>query len=198
MAKLYFIYAPMSSGKSTMLLTKAHSFEERNIPFLCLKPSIDDRDGKDVIKSRIGISRECVTIEKIDNLYNLYQKHAEICELHLIDTPKWLLIDESQFLSKEQVDQLARLVDEQDVNVLCYGLRTDFTSRFFEGSQRLMEIADTIEELKSTCGCGRKAIVNARFHDGELVVDGEQIMIGGDEAYLPLCRRCFQLLKKKN
>ena len=198
MAKLYFIYAPMGSGKSTMLLTKAHSFEERKIPFICLKPSIDDRDGIGTIKSRIGIQRECVSIDNDDDIFQILNNYINLCNLQLMSIPQWVLIDESQFLTKIQVEQVARIVDEHNINVVCYGLRTDFTSNLFEGSKRLMELADTIEEMKTTCSCGKKAIINARFHNGELLIDGNQILIGGDELYMPLCRDCFNKLRQKS
>lgn len=198
MAKLYFIYAPMGSGKSTMLLTKAHSFEERKIPFICLKPSIDDRDGIGTIKSRIGIQRECVSIDNDDDIFQILNNYINLCNLQLMPIPQWVLIDESQFLTKIQVEQVARIVDEHNINVVCYGLRTDFTSNLFEGSKRLMELADTIEEMKTTCSCGKKAIINARFHNGELLINGNQILIGGDELYMPLCRDCFNKLKQKS
>ena len=114
-------------------------------------------------------------------------------QLQGYDKPQWILVDECQFLSVEQVDQLADVVDNLGVNVMCYGLRTDFKTQFFPGSKRLMEIADDIEEIKSSCGCGRKAVVNARIDEfGNVVSDGEQIEIGGNDRYISLCRRCYQ------
>lgn len=183
-----------------MLLIKAHSFEERNIPFLCLKPMIDDRDGQDIIKSRIGISRECVSVESTHNLYKFIESYISNVQLQGYEKPKWILIDECQFLSSEQVDQLADVVDDFDINVMCYGLRTDFTTKLFDGSKRLMEIADDISEIKSSCSCGRKAIVNARIDsDGNIVDRGEQIVIGGNDKYISLCRRCYRrTLAKQN
>ena len=190
----------MNSSKSAMLLIKAHSFEERNIPFLCLKPMIDDRDGQDIIKSRIGISRECVSVESTHNLYKFIESYISNVQLQGYEKPKWILIDECQFLSSEQVDQLADVVDDFDINVMCYGLRTDFTTKLFDGSKRLMEIADDISEIKSSCSCGRKAIVNARIDsDGNIVDRGEQIVIGGNDKYISLCRRCYRrTLAKQN
>ena len=183
-----------------MLLIKAHSFEERNIPFLCLKPIIDDRDGQDIIKSRIGISRECVSVESTHNLYEFIESYISNVQLQGFEKPKWILVDECQFLSSEQVDQLADVVDNFDINVMCYGLRTDFTTKLFDGSRRLMEIADDISEIKSSCSCGRKAIVNARIDgDGNIIDRGEQIVIGGNDKYISLCRRCYRrtLAKQK-
>ena len=192
-SKLYFINSPMNSSKSAMLLIKAHSFEERGIPFVCLKPSIDDRDGKDIIKSRIGIERVCVSVDDTDNLYKFTESYISNVQLEGYDKPKWVLVDECQFLTPEQVDQLADVVDNFDVNVMCYGLRSDFRTKLFDGSKRLMEIADDISEIKSSCGCGRKAIVNARIDgDGNIIDDGEQIVIGGNDKYISLCRRCYR------
>lgn len=191
-SKLYFIQSPMNASKTTMLLTKAHSFEERHIPFLCLKSTIDDRDGQDIIKSRIGISRECISINTEDDIFDLINNYNVNASLQLMETPKWILVDECQFLTSKQVDELAKVVDKFEINVICYGLRTDFTTHLFEGSKRLMEIADNIEEIKLSCHCGRKAIINARIDkEGKLIHEGEQILIGGEELYLPLCRKCY-------
>lgn len=198
MCKLYFKYSPMNSGKSGMLLMQAHQFEERGIPFLCLKSIIDTRDGEDVIVSRVGIKRECISIDVNDNIYDLIYNYMANAILEGMEKPLWVLVDECQFLSKEQVDQLAMIVDKLSINVMCYGLRTDFTTNLFEGSKRLMELADSIEEVKTLCHCGNKAIVNARFNNGELVTDGEQIVIGGNDMYTSICRKCyFELLEKK-
>jgi thymidine kinase len=198
MSKFYYYFGSMSSGKTALLLMKAHSFEERGTSFLCIKPSIDDRDGEDIIKSRIGLSRECISFDATHNLYKFIDNYIVNVQLQGYDKPRWILVDECQFLTKEQVDQLAEVVDNLDVNVMCYGLRTDFKTNFFEGSKRLMEIADDIEELKSSCGCGRKAIVNARIDAfGNIVSDGEQIEIGGNDKYISLCRKCYHTLLDK-
>lgn len=187
--KLYFRYGTMGSAKTALLLTTAYNFEERGMRYVCMKPIIDTRDLKNVIRSRIGIEREC---QWIMTDTDLYQTALDLCEKAgcLID---WFLIDEAQFLSAEQVDQLARLVDEYGVNVICYGLRTDFRTHAFEGSMRLFEIADTIDEIKSTCSCGRKTIVNARIDsNGDIVQEGAQVEIGGDEKYIAICRNCWR------
>ena len=182
----------MSSSKSALLLMKAYSFDERGVPFLCLKPSIDDRDGEDIIKSRIGISRECISVDATHDLYRFIESYVVNVQMQGYDKPKWILVDECQFLTREQVDQLADVVDKMDINVMCYGLRTDFMTDLFEGSKRLMEIADDIEEIKASCACGRKAIVNARIDvNGNVVFEGEQIEIGGNERYVSLCRKCY-------
>lgn len=187
--KLYFRYGTMGSAKTAMLLTTAYNFEERHMPYRCLKPVIDTRDKKNVIKSRIGIERECDWIYHDTDLYayarDLFERDKALIE--------WFLVDEAQFLTPEQVDQLSRVVDDFGCNVICYGLRTDFKSHLFEGSRRLFEIADTIDEIKSTCTCGHKTIINARIDtNGDFVSEGAQVEIGGDERYIAVCRRCWR------
>ena len=193
MAKLYYVYGPMNVSKSASLLMKAHSFENNNIPFICIKSSIDDRD-KGIIKSRVGIERECLSIGVKDDIYRIIKVYNNPNE-----PLKWIMVDESQFLTSEQVDQLAKIVDELNINVMCYGLRTDFKTKLFDGSRRLFELADNIEEMKVSCKCGRKAIINARVDDnGNIVNEGEQIMTGGNERYVTMCRKCYsELINKK-
>ena len=176
--KLYFRYGTKGSAKTALLLTTAYNFEERGMAYKCLKPVVDTREARNVIRSRIGIERECSWIYANTNLYDFVR---EICrENHRV--VEWLLVDEAQFLSRAQVDQLSRVVDDFGINVICYGLRTDFQSNLFEGSRRLFEIADTIDEIKSTCNCGRKTIINARIDaNGNLVEQGAQVEIGGDD-----------------
>lgn len=193
MAKLRFFYGTMGSTKTLNLLTSAYQFEEKNIPFLCMKPSIDTRSEENTIESRIGIKRECVTIHQSYNIYSFINQYNQSSAALFQDKLKWILIDEAQFLSEEQIDQLASIVDDFDINVSCYGLRTDFKSNMFAGSRRLFELADTIEEIKSPCSCGRKSIINARIDsNGNLVVLGKQVMIGGNDSYIPLCRKCWR------
>lgn len=188
----------MNGGKSGILLMQAHQFEERGIPFLCLKSSIDTRDGEDIICSRVGIKRECVSISPTDNLYTFVDRYIVNAALQGLDKPLWILVDEVQFLKPEQIDQLAKIVDKLDINVQCYGLRTDFTTHLFEGSKRLMELADDVEEIKVSCSCGRKAIINARFDaNGKLITNGEQILIGGNDLYAAVCRKCYNELLEK-
>lgn len=176
--KLYFRYGTMGSAKTALLLTQAYNFEERGMEFICMKPIVDTREKENVIKSRIGIKRECLWIYQDTDIYELVKNIYE----ETLVVKDWILIDEAQFLSQEQVDQLARIVDDYGCNVVCYGLRTDFQSKMFEGSRRLFEIADTIDEIKSTCSCGRKTIINARIDaDGSVITDGNQVMIGGDD-----------------
>ena len=179
----------MGSAKTALLLTQAYNFEERGLKYLCMKPIIDNREKDNVIRSRIGIERECTWIYPSTNLYDylsdLYDKTLAVKD--------WILVDESQFLTYEQIDQLARVVDDFGTNVVCYGLRTDFQSHLFEGSKRLFELADTIEEIKSTCACGRKTSINVRIDSqGNIVTDGNQVEIGGDDRYIAMCRSCWR------
>ena len=190
MAKFYFKYGPMESAKSALLLIEAYNFEKRNVGFLCIKPSIDDRENIETISSRIGIERECLTIYPDYNIYRIVHNIITENENNKI---QWILVDESQFLRSVQVEQLRAIVDDFNINVLCYGLRTDFQTHLFEGSKRLFELADDIDEMKISCSCGRKAIFNARFNEnGELVVNGEQILIGGEDIYKPMCSKCYR------
>lgn len=187
--KLYFRYGTMGSAKTALLLTQAYNFEERGMHYLCMKPIIDNREKDSVIRSRIGIERKCSWIYPETDLYETLSQMFE----NTLTVKEWILIDEAQFLSTKQVDQLARIVDDYGVNVVCYGLRTDFRTQVFEGSRRLFELADTIDEIKSTCTCGRKTIVNARIdHNGNIVTDGNQVEIGGDDKYVALCRHCWR------
>ena len=182
----------MNSGKSMQLLATAYGLQEKHIPFLLLKSSVDTRDVG-VIKSRGLGKRECIIVKPEDSILTIFSNEWSKNNYPI----KWIFVDEAQFLTEKQVEELSYIVDDCNVNVMCYGLRTDFTTNSFEGSKRLFEIADNIEEMKISCSCGNKAIVNARFDDGELVLDGKQIVIGGDEMYIPLCRKCFNKLKNK-
>lgn len=182
----------MGSGKSLQLLATAHNFQEKKIPFIILKSEIDDRDGQDVIHSRALGDRECVTIKKTTNLHKLISTMVNINNVMYKPRLKWILVDESQFLTKEQVDQLAAVVDKFDISIMCYGLRTDFQTNLFEGSKRLFEVADTLIEIKSSCECDGKTIFNARIDGkGDVIVDGEQIEVGGDDRYVSMCRKCY-------
>ncbi|ROT09028.1 thymidine kinase [Muribaculum intestinale] len=187
--KLYFRYGTMGSAKTALLLTQAYNFEERKMTYVCMKPIVDTREKDNVIRSRIGIERKCSWIYADTDLYvmirDLFGQAGAVID--------WILIDEAQFLSADQVDQLARVVDDYGSNVICYGLRTDFRTHLFEGSRRLFEIADSIDEIKSTCSCGRKTIVNARIDsNGDFVTEGQQLEIGGDDRYIAVCRKCWR------
>ena len=189
----------MEAGKSAMLLIEAYNFEKRGINILCMKPSLDNRESIDKISSRIGIEKECFTLFPYYDVYKIVKKIVS----QKTDNGKplqWILVDESQFLTTEQVEQFRAIVDDFDINVLCYGLRTDFQTHLFEGSRRLFELADDINELKISCSCGRKAIFNARFNEnGELVTSGEQILIGGEDKYKPMCSKCYrEEIEKQN
>lgn len=154
-----------------------------------MKPVIDTRDNRNVIRSRIGIERECRWIYADSNLYLMLREIGKT----MGSLPEWVLVDEAQFLDPAQVDQLAQAVDDFGVNVVCYGLRTDFRSHLFDGSRRLFEIADTIDEVKSTCNCGRKTIVNARIDSsGQIITEGKQVEIGGNDRYMAVCRKCWR------
>ena len=187
--KLYFRYGTMGSAKTALLLTQAYNFEERKMTYVCMKPVVDTREKDNVIRSRIGIERKCSWIYADTDLYvmirDLFGQAGAVID--------WILIDEAQFLSADQVDQLARVVDDYGSDVICYGLRTDFRTHLFEGSRRLFEIADSIDEIKSTCSCGRKTIVNARIDsNGDFVTEGQQLEIGGDDRYIAVCRKCWR------
>ena len=187
-AKLRFSYGTMGSGKSLELLTTAYNFEQRNIPFVIIKSSIDTRDGGE-IKSRIGegVSRECILVDQETNRYEFFQKNIKSKK------PDWIFVDEAQFLTEEQVDQISDIVDFDGINVWCFGLRTDFKTHLFSGSKRLFEIADKILELKSSCECGGKNVVNARLtKDGKLAIGGAQTQVGGDDLYKAICRKCYK------
>lgn len=192
-SKLYFYYGPMGSSKTLRLLSTAYDFEEKGIQIMVLKPSLDTRDGKGIIRSRAGLSRPCLTIDKDVDLYKAIKSYSNALAAQF-ESLRWVIIDECQFLTEEQVDQLSDVVDFLDINVMCYGLRTDFKSRLFPASKRLFELADDIEEVKSTCECGKnKTLINARFDkNGDIIVDGDQIMVGGDESYRAICRKCWK------
>ena len=193
MAKFKFVWGPMSGGKSLSLLSTAYNLEENGIQIMVLKPSLDTRDGEGVIRSRAGLERKCVMIDKGINLYKAIKAYKNVLAAQF-EILKWVLIDEAQFLTEEQVDQLSDVVDFLDVNVMCFGLRTDFQSHLFPGSKRLFELADDIEEIKSSCECGeRKTSINARFdEDGEIITEGSQVEIGGNDKYRAICRKCWK------
>lgn len=197
-AKLYYFHGTMGSAKSLRLLTTAHNFEERGITFLILKPKMDTRSEEGFVSSRVGIQRECISIDQNQDIYQSIQDSVNILRANL-SSLEWILVDECQFLTEQQVDQLARVVDNLNVNVMCFGLRTDFRTKAFPASKRLFELADDIEEIKSRCTCGRKTIVNVRFNgEGKIITDGPQIMVGGDEQYQSYCRKCYNKLLSQN
>ncbi len=185
MAKLYFYYSTMNAGKSTSLLQSSHNYQERGMRTLVYTAAVDDR-GQGKVHSRIGLAAEARHFASGADLF------AEVAQEHAHDSVGCVLVDEAQFLEPAQVRQLAGVVDQLGVPVLCYGLRTDFQGQLFPGSARLLAIADNLVELKTICHCGRKATMVVRTRpDGSVEVDGEQVEIGGNERYLPLCRRHF-------
>ena len=192
MAKLYFKYGTMGSSKTAQALMCKFNYEQKGFKVLLIKPLIDNRDMQDgqiVARSRIGLSSPCFTFGVERNL----------CDFVADKTKDWsdfvVIVDEVQFCTEEQVNQLHKVSEK--VPVLCYGLLTNFKTKLFAGSKRLVEIAESIEEIKSVCTCGQKASINARFIDGELVTEGAEIMIGADESYQCLCFSCYQKLKDK-
>ena len=190
--KLIYRFGTMNSGKSLQLLATAHNFHERGIPFILLKSSIDTRDGNDVVHSRALGDRECLSVSPGDNIFDLVKSLENMTTLTNTNSLKWILVDEAQFLTPEQVDQLSAIVDNFTINVICYGLRTDFKTHLFPGSKRLFEVADCLEEMKSSCSCNSKTIFNARIDsNGDIVTDGEQIEVGGEDRYIALCRKCY-------
>ena len=185
MAKLYFRYSAMGAGKSLDLIKVAYNYQERGMGVVLFNSSLDERFGKDSVVSRTGIKMESLSF----NAGTDFKKETEVC---LDDSIACILVDEAQFLNKEQVAQLLEVVDGFRIPVICYGLRTDFMGELFEGSKWLLAWADMIEELKTICWCGKKATMNARIVDGEVIRHGEQIQIGGNESYSALCGRHFR------
>lgn len=186
MAKLYFYYASMNAGKSTVLLQASFNYRERGMNTLLFTAAVDDRAGTGVIASRIGLSAPAQAFAGDTDLF------AIISAAHEATTQHCVLVDEAQFLTAAQVWQLARVADDLGIPVLCYGLRTDFLGALFEGSQWLLALADTLSELKAVCDCGRKATMNLRIDArGGAVTTGQQTEIGGNDRYVALCRRHF-------
>lgn len=183
MAKLYFKYGAMGSSKSAQALITQFNYEELGMTVWLIKPSTDTRDGADIIRSRIGLQRLAQIITPEQNILEEYRK---------IGARSVVIADEAQFFTPTQIDQLRELVDAEDVPVLCFGLRTDFLTHFFPGAQRLMELADSITEIKTVCACGRKATVNARIDaNGRIITKGEQVFLGGNDSYVAMCHKCW-------
>lgn len=193
MSKLYFKYGAMGSSKTAQALMTRFNYIQKGFDVLLMKPSIDTRDkvdGKIVVKSRIGIYADCKVFDPTTNLYDFVKEHGYLGD------KKVVLVDEAQFCTTEQIDQLHEVSTK--VPVICYGLLTNFKTQLFEGSKRLVEVAESLGEIKSVCSCGRKATVNARFVDGKLALDGAEIAIGADESYVGICYACFKKLQQKN
>lgn len=193
MPKLYFKYGTMGSSKTAQALMCKFNYEEKGFKVLLMKNLVDKRDlqnGKVVVKSRIGLFAECKTFEKDTNLFEMIEKEGFLKNKCVV------IVDEAQFLTKKQVEELKEVSNY--VPVLCYGLLTNFKTELFEGSKRLVEIADSLHELKSVCSCGKKSNVNARLVNGKIVTDGSEILIGGNESYEAMCFDCFKKLQQNN
>jgi len=187
MAKLYFYYSSMNAGKSTALLQSSYNYRERGMSTLVLAPSLDDRYGVGKVTSRIGLDAEARHFAQDDDLFAVVSRHCAEAPLHCV------LIDEAQFLTKDQVFQLGQVADGMDIPVLAYGLRTDFQGEPFEGSKYLLAWADNLKELKAICHCGSKATMVVRLDArGNAVTEGSQIEIGGNDRYVSMCRKHFK------
>lgn len=187
MAKLYFYYSAMNAGKTTVLLQSAHNYRERGMQPLLFTPALDDRHRAGVIRSRIGLEAAACTFEPGTDLYRQVQQALEQHNVHCV------LVDEAQFLSRDQVFQLSEIVDRLDIPVLCFGLRTDFQGELFEGSRHLLAWADELEEIKTICHTGRKATMVVRVDEnGYALRDGSQVEIGGNERYVSVSRKVFK------
>lgn len=185
MAKLYFKYGAMGSSKTAQALITKYNYEENDLKVWLLKPSADCRDGIATLRSRIGLEAEVEVVSPEEDLYRRFQEQC----LGQCDV---IIVDECQFLEPEQVNQLRAIVDDFNLPVMCFGLRTDFQCHLFGGSRRLMEVADTILEIKTICDCGAKATVNARIDsDGFIITQGEQLFLGGNDSYIAMCHKCW-------
>lgn len=185
MAKLYFKYGAMGSSKTAQALITKYNYEENDLRVWLIKPSADIRDGEQILRSRIGLEARVEVIPPETDLYARFsQTQAGKCDV--------IIVDECQFLTREQIDELRAIVNDFGIPVMCFGLRTDFQTRLFPGSARLMEVADTIQEIKTICDCGAKATVNARIDEnGHIVTQGAQVVLGGNDSYIAMCHKCY-------
>lgn len=189
MANFYFRYGSMGAGKSIDLLKVNHNYREQGKNTLLFTPSVDDRYGIGKITSRIGLSEDADVVDKSFNLYDYIKEYTKVGEKVFV-----VLVDEAQFLTKEHVIQLTNVVDELDIPVMAFGLKNDFSNNLFEGTEALLIYADKIEEIKTICtkkDCGKKGTMNLRLNNGSPVYEGDQIQIGGDESYIPVCRKHY-------
>lgn len=190
MAKLYFKYGAMGSSKTANALITRFNYQERDMKVWLIKPSIDDRDGANIIRSRIGLEAIADVMTPNADIFALFEKDHKDCNV--------IITDECQFFTSEQIDQLRKIVDVYDIPVMCFGLRTDFLTHLFPGSRRLFEVADSITEIKTICSCGNKATVNARIDEnGNVVTIGSQILIGGNDSYIAMCHKCWKKAASK-
>ena len=186
MAKLYFKYGAMGSSKTAQALITKYNYEENDLSVWLLKPSADTRDGKKILRSRIGLEAEVEIVPPEADILQLFRAgRLGKCDV--------IIVDECQFLTPEHIEQLRQLVDEENLPVLCFGLRTDFLTHLFPGSRRLFELADSITEIKTICECGSKATVNARIDgEGRVVTEGAQVFLGGNDSYVAMCHACWR------
>ena len=185
MAKLYFKYGAMGSSKTAQALITKYNYEENDLSVWLLKPSADTRDGQTILRSRIGLEASVEIVPPETDILQLFRA-ARLGKCDVI------IVDECQFLTQAQIDQLRAIVDEHNIPVMCFGLRTDFQTKLFPGSMRLMEVADTIQEIKTICDCGAKATVNARIDaEGHIVTQGAQVVLGGNDSYIAMCHKCY-------
>ena len=185
MAKLYFKYGAMGSSKTAQALITKYNYEENDLRVWLIKPSADTRDGAQILRSRIGLEAPVEVIApQVDLLDRFCQTRKGRCDV--------IIVDECQFLAPEQIDQLRAIVNDHGIPVMCFGLRTDFQTKLFPGSLRLMEVADTIQEIKTICDCGAKATVNARIDSsGHIITQGAQVVLGGNDSYIAMCHKCY-------
>ncbi len=199
MASLYFYYGAMGSSKTANALMARYNYMEKGQKVLLLRPAIDTRFGKGIVKSRIGLSEKCVLVEEFcEEFHEKYPNFKEDMLANNLDQYKTfdyaaIIIDEAQFMTEEQVEFMSDIVDFFNIPVLCYGLRIDFQNHLFPGSAKLLAIADKIQEIKTVCWCGKKAICNARYNENGIVREGNQIEIGENDKYVSLCRKHFKL-----
>ena len=191
--KLYFKYGTMGSSKTAQALIAKFNYEEKGMKVWLIKPQLDNRDGDDILRSRIGLTAKAYVVKQDESLWQSFNELAENVDV--------IIADEAQFFQKKQIEDLRDIVSFKNIPVLCFGLRTDFRMEMFEGSKRLLELADSIEEIKTICECGAKAIVNARLDEqGKVITEGEQIMLGGNDRYVALCYKCWRkkIMENKN
>ena len=185
MAKLYFKYGAMGSSKTAQALITKYNYEENGLQVWLIKPSADVRDGEQTLRSRIGLEARVDVMAPDTDIYQRFSREKKgSCDV--------IIADECQFFTPQQISQLRTIVNELDIPVICFGLRTDFQTKLFPGSLRLLEVADTIQEIKTICDCGAKATVNARISDGYIVTEGAQVVLGGNDSYIAMCHRCWE------
>ena len=185
MAKLYFKYGAMGSSKTAQALITKYNYEENDLSVWLIKPSADTRDGQQILRSRIGLEAMVEVIPPETDIYDRFRETKRgSCDV--------IIVDECQFLTEDQIDQLRTIVNDENIPVMCFGLRTDFQTRLFPGSRRLMEVADSILEIKTICDCGAKATVNARIDgSGHIITEGAQVVLGGNDSYIAMCHKCY-------